>query len=415
MKHPEPYFKIASLITKFVNGSLSTEESGVLNEWIDGDKRHQILFEKLTSPDYLQDHLHYWENDHAAAQWDLLETALKENRTNHSQETSVKVLIRKSLRYAAIAVPVILLCGTGWYFVHYKHGKKAGNYPGSSLASVYIMPKGKVAQLVLGNGKVVNLNNGLKETITEKDGTKVNNGKNTLSYSNSNNRSKETIYNTLVVPRGGEYEVTLSDGTKVWLNAASSLRFPVQFNGNERKVFLTGEGYFEVSKDAVHPFEVNTNKINVTVLGTSFDVSAYPDDPGEKTVLKTGSIRVNTIEGNAVQNNGVILKPGYEAVLNKNGNNLRTNPADLESVLAWKNGMFIFEGEPLGSIMRKLSRWYNVDVKFNSDTDTGLHFTGRIKRFENITGLLNLIELTGKVKFSVVGNEVVVNPARNEE
>jgi ferric-dicitrate binding protein FerR (iron transport regulator) len=411
MKHPETYFKIASLITKFLDGSLSSEESGVLNEWIDENKKHQILFEKLTSPDYLQDHLHYWENDNTAKQWELLETALKENRTNHSQETSVKVLIRKSLRYAAMAVPVILLCGTGWYFVHYKNGKKGADHPGSSLANVYIMPKGKVAQLVLGNGKVVNLNNSLKETITEKNGTKVNNGKNSLSYPNTNTKSKETIYNTLVVPRGGEYEVTLSDGTKVWLNAASSLRFPVQFNGNERKVFLTGEGYFEVSKDAAHPFVVNTNKMDVTVLGTSFDVSAYPDDPGERTVLNTGSVRVNTVEGIAGLNDGVILKPGYEAVLSENENNLRTNTANMESVLAWKNGMFIFEGEPLGSIMRKLSRWYNVNVKFDNDTDTGLHFTGRIKRFENITGLLNLMELTGKVKFSVVGNEVVVNPA----
>ena len=202
--------------------------------------------------------------------------------------------------------------------------------------------------------------------------------------------------------------VELSDGTKVWLNAASSLRYPTQFNGKERKVYLTGEAYFEVAKDAAHPFMVKADRMDVTVLGTKFNVSSYPDDPIQRTALAEGSVLINDAGQLAENGDGVMLKPGYEAAIRKNGRRIHVNKVNMEAALAWKNGMFIFDGESLGSMMRKLSRWYNVEVKYDDGVDTLFHFTGRIRRYEDITGILRLIELTGKVGFTLKDHELHV-------
>jgi ferric-dicitrate binding protein FerR (iron transport regulator) len=192
------------------------------------------------------------------------------------------------------------------------------------------------------------------------------------------------------------------------LNAASSLRYPTRFTGKVRKVFLSGEAYFEVAEDERHPFVVDAGNTNVTVLGTKFNISSYTNDPGQKITLAEGSVLVN--EKRNDKNKGVVLKPGFEAVIRNNENNVRVNKANVEAALAWKNGMFIFDSESLGSLMRKLSRWYNVDVKYDDGVDTLFHFTGRIRRYEDIAGILHLIELTGKVKFSLRQHEIEISP-----
>ncbi|MGH2644267.1 MAG: FecR family protein, partial [Chitinophagaceae bacterium] len=324
-------------------------------------------------------------------------------------QTSRKVEFRKYLRYAAVFLPLILLSGMGVYWANH-HGKnRSALQPDSnkgSLAGIHILPKGKVAQLILGNGAAVALNGNRKEYITEKDGTKVQNGGDELSYSKSEYHKGQVIYNTLLIPRGGEYAVTLSDGTKVWLNAGSSLHFPTQFGGKEREVFLTGEAYFEVAEDAAHPFIVEAGNMDVTVLGTRFDITSYSDDPHQKTILAEGSVRITR---NGKESESVVLTPGYEAVLSKGENTIQVNPANVTESLAWKNGMFVFDGESLGSLMRKLSRWYDVNVRYEGGVDTMFHFTGRIKRYENITGILDLIELTGKVSFAVKNHELYVS------
>lgn len=408
MKQPGPYFEIAALITKFLEGKLSQEESAKLQGWVDESKRHQKIWERLINPDYLENHLHFWENKNTAECWEQLEETLS-RRDGTSGVMSLKKTIGKSLRYAAVIIPLVLLCGAGWYLMNRRHKAGVSNHE-ETLAGVHIMPLGKVAQLVLGNGTVVSLNDSLRETLTEKDGTKVKNGDNAISYSGNFKNTKETVYNTLITPRGGEYEIVLADGTKVWLNAASSLHYPVRFSGKERKVSLNGEAYFEVAKDGKHPFVVNAGNTNVTVLGTKFDISAYNDDPSQKVVLAEGAVMVNEVNSPADRRNtGVLLKPGFAAII-KGNYPISVSKADVEAAIGWKNGLFLFDGESLGSIMRKLSRWYNVAVKYNDGVDTLFHFTGRIKRYENITGILKLIELTGKVKFGVIGKEVVVMP-----
>ena len=396
MEQNEQYEKIAGMIARFLRSELSADEEAELKAWVEENDEHKVLWDRLTDPRYLEEHLQYWENNKSKkASWKRLSAEISGKRP------PMRIAARKVLRYAAIFLPLIFICGAGFYFFRYQdNGGET-----LELADLHILPQGKVAQLILANGKTVSLSDSAQESITEKDGTKVHNRLSELSYvSGSNERHTETLYNILVTPRGGEYRIDLSDGTKVWLNAASSLRYPTQFKGKERKVYLSGEAYFEVAKDAAHPFVVNADRTDITVLGTKFNVSAYPDDPSQKTTLAEGAVRIN----DAGNSNGVILEPGYEAVVAKNGGAIQVNKVNVEAALAWKNGMFIFDGESLGSLMRKLSRWYNVDVKYDDGVDTLFHFTGRIQRYEDITGILHLMELTGKVGFTFKDHELHV-------
>lgn len=412
MKQRGSYFEIAELVTKFLEGKLSQDESEKLKAWINENEEHQRIWQRITDPVYLEKRLQYWENKNTDIHWKTLNAEL--SRRSFTRRS----IFHKTMKYAAIALPLLLVLGVGWYFLGQKEKKQQPVVQTATLTGVHILPKGKIARLVLGNGQVVNLNDSLHKTITEKDGTKVSNHGSTLHYL-SHNQGKETkvIFNTLMTPRGGEYQIVLADGTKVWLNAASTLRFPTQFNDEERKVYLSGEAYFEVAphpqpfspkgRGGPTPFIVNTGKMDVTVLGTKFNVSAYADDAKQIATLAEGAVRVKYGEGNK-NSNGILLKPGYEAVVTESNNKIQVNKANVKAALAWKNGLFIFNSETLGHIMRTLSRWYDVEVRYEDGVDTLLHFTGRIRKYKNITGILKKLEMTGKVQFNVEGKEVSV-------
>ena len=208
------------------------------------------------------------------------------------------------------------------------------------------------------------------------------------------------LYNTLATPRGGQYQLTLPDGSKVWLNAASSLRYPVAFLGAERRVEVTGEAYFEVTKNASQPFKVSLrDNQEVDVLGTSFDINAYADEPEIRTTLLTG----------AVKTEGVTLKPGQQAAWTLNRPVRVRSDADVEEAIAWKNGKFIFSGGDIQSVMRQLERWYDVEVDYKGDFK-GVELVGVISRFKNISEILNMLEQTHTVTFQVEGRRVTVLP-----
>ena len=395
-QEPDKYFELAELLAKFLKGELSTTESEILRSRMEKSAETRQLWKRLTDPGFLKDGLNFWNpGGDKEAEWEKLLAGIQES-PHKSRFT-----FRKVLRYAAIFIPVVLASATGWYL--FSHSEK--NPPvtkESALAGIHIMPHGKVARLILGSGQVVNLNDSLQNLITEKDGTRLRNQSSTLVYSvNGVPGGAATIYNTLLTPRGGEYQITLSDGTKVWLNASSSLRYPTQFNEQERRIYLSGEAYFEVAKDVAHPFIVSTGSMNLTVLGTKFNVNSYPDDPEQKTTLAEGAVRIS----NTVQEGGrpedVVLTPGMASVIQRGDAGISVHTTDVEASLAWKNGLFVFSNESLGAIMRRLSRWYDVEVKYDDDVNDRLHFTGRIRRYENITGILKLLEMTGKVRFSL--------------
>jgi len=400
------YFNVADLITKFWNGELSPDESDQLKDWIERDKHHQDLWQRVTDPSYLAEHAAFWDEEFPGLGWTRMNDAIQ------AQGRRKRRLRRRVMAAAAVVLSMVLIGIGGARLLNQKGAFKKDIGETGSLANVHIMPKGKVATLLLANGKTINLNDSVAQALTEYDGTKVSNQKNGLTYSPVSVRKvhDHALYNMLVTPRGGEYSVRLSDGTLVRLNAASSLRFPTQFKGSERKVYLSGEAYFDVSKDEKHPFVVNADNTNITVLGTRFNVSSYEDDPQQLTTLLSGSVRIDEIEVSERKDHGIILEPGYEAVLDKVHDGLNVRKANLESALAWKNEMFVFNSESLVNLMRKLSRWYDVRIVYDHRVDTMLHYTGRIPRYENITAVLNLLSLTSQVKFSVNGHVLYVLP-----
>lgn len=272
-----------------------------------------------------------------------------------------------------------------------------------------IVPGSNKAFLTLADGRKISLTDVNTGEIVKQEGLSINktaDGKivYTVVDHEKNSGKEKTAFNTIQTPNGGQYQVNLPDGTKVWLNAASSLRYPTKFAGDIRAVELTGEGYFEVAK--VHiPFVVKTSGQEVEVLGTHFNINSYNDEDDIKTTLLEGSVRVTPLGVNK-NNRGKLLKPGEQSRLNESG--LKVKSVDTESIVAWKNGDFVFNGEDLKSIMKKVARWYDVEVVYKGDFDH-LKFGGYISRSKNISAVLDIMESTGKVDFNIKGKLITVS------
>lgn len=273
----------------------------------------------------------------------------------------------------------------------------------NSTAKNDIVPGGDKAFLTLANGRKISLTDAANGEIAKEAGlsiTKTADGQ--LVYTvKEDTETSTSLWNTIETPKGGKYQINLPDGTRVWLNAASSLRYPAKFAGDKRAVTLTGEGYFEVAKNREMPFIVKTAGQEVQVLGTHFNINSYTDEGSVKTTLAEGSVRVIP----AAEAEKVTLKPGEQSELDKKG--IQVKKADLEAVLAWKQGDFIFDGEDLKSIMRKVARWYDVEVIYKGAFDN-LKFGGSISRSKNISSVLGIMEETGSVHFDIEGKRVTV-------
>ncbi|MES2826672.1 MAG: FecR domain-containing protein [Bacteroidota bacterium] len=266
-----------------------------------------------------------------------------------------------------------------------------------------VLPGGNKAYLTLGNGKRISLTDAKNGTIaSQADKTIQKSADGMIVYDSSNNghNSRETIYNTLETPPGGQYQIVLPDGSKVWLNAASSLKYPATFNGTDRQVELTGEAYFQVAKDKLHPFKVITTNQEVTVLGTHFNINAYSNEPATKTTLLEGSVKITT--GNKEKT----IKPGQQAAFVDG--QLKIEDIDTELATAWKNNKFIFDGDRIDYIMRMVERWYNVEVIYNGIISNE-KFYGGTSRFANVSEVLKSLEATGKIHFKIEGRKIIVS------
>jgi len=264
-----------------------------------------------------------------------------------------------------------------------------------------IMPGSNKAVLTLGNGHKVVLDDAQSGQIATEEGViikKIADGQ--LSYAASG-KDVTIEQNNLSIPKGGQYHVTLPDGTQVYLNSTSSLSYPTQFIGSSRNVTLQGEAYFEVAKNAKMPFIINVNnKQKIEVLGTHFNVKAYTDEQEINTTLLEGSVKISTDDKN------VILKPGQMAV-NNPSKSLSVQIADLEEIMAWKNGLFIFNNENITTVMKKVARWYDVDVVFKGNMEN-TNFVGNYSRSKSLANLLKNIELMDKVHFRAEGRRITV-------
>jgi ferric-dicitrate binding protein FerR (iron transport regulator) len=199
----------------------------------------------------------------------------------------------------------------------------------------------------------------------------------------------------------------LADGTKVWLNAASSVRFPVAFTGKERKVEITGEAYFEVAKDKTKPFRVKANSSEIEVLGTHFNVNAYDDEASIKTTLLEGKVKIS-VPVSGRKSSYKSLFPGEQAEISKDGKIKVKGHADTEEAVAWMNGHFQFKSADIKTVLRQIARWYDVEIEYRGNID--LHFTGQLTRNENVSKVLNELMLTGEVHFKIDGRKIIVSP-----
>jgi transmembrane sensor len=315
----------------------------------------------------------------------------------------------------AVAAAVALIVLGVYFFNAPRHPELVS---GSPLAND-IAPGRNVATLTLGNGKVINLSDAksgvvVGEDLKYSDGSLIQNSsgshfsgslkgdqKNTGPVRVPSLGANEMI--TAITPRGGTYQVVLPDGTKVWLNADSKISFPVQFSGGIRKILLSGEGYFEVAKNKRMPFVVQTDKQTVTVLGTHFNINAYRDESNTRTTLLEGSVRVSRDDGAG----DVMLKPNQQAVSTA-GSQTKIIPADIEAAMAWKNGDFVFGGEDFKATMRKIARWYDVEIVYDAGLNENIELEGWISRSSKLSEVLRKIEAAGNIQFKIEGRRVLV-------
>ncbi|WP_436484336.1 FecR family protein [Chitinophaga sp. ARDCPP14] len=317
---------------------------------------------------------------------------------------------RRLWYYLSAAASVLLILGLTTYFYYPQIHRSS--HPAAIARDIKdIGPGGNKAILTLANGDKIVLEEAKNGLISQQGNASVNKtGSGSLIYNQeaAGSSAASIVYNTLSTPYGGQYQMTLQDGTKVWLNAGSSLRFPASFPGNERNVTLTGEAYFEVAKDKARPFFVTVNAgsgapMTVRVLGTHFNINAYPDDQHNIVTLLEGAVKVDCGGANA------LLAPGKEAILNRTSGKINIKEVDTEGAIAWKNGYFLFENEKVESIMRQISRWYNVEITYQGDV-SGKAIGGSLSRSKNVSEVLNMLELTGTVHFKINGRRITVMP-----
>lgn len=379
-------FELADLIARYIKDELSFAEESVLMDLLESDKENYQLLEYYKNTAVNQESIDYMSGLDVSKAWQkVVEKKIKGEKMHKSISWSW-------LRYAAV---LFIMISIGGWWIHYN------NKPieKSSLSQKHdILPGTEKATLLLSDGTEMELSAGSR-TMKERDGTQLTSSSGELSYMAGSTELEKsaTLYNTLKVPKAGTYSVVLPDGSRVWLNALSSLRFPLSFDKNERKVFLEGEAYFEIKKNTVQPFKVMVKGQEVKVLGTAFNISAY----GSHTVttLFHGAVKVKS------GNQESLLSPGQEALMYKDRIDIRT--ADLSRATAWKEGYFYFNEDKIQDIMEQLSRWYDVDIYYEGKI-SDQHFGGTMNRNIKLNEALEMLKDISQLNFELQGRKLIV-------
>ena len=334
---------------------------------------------------------------------DRMLNSILEHGSESSQIVDMPAPKKAGIKKYLIAAAILMFAVTGVRFCHFYH--KDQQLAGKKLSKPVLhdaLPGGNKALLTLANGKTIILDNAQNGMVAKQGGVEVSKAKNGLLVYNAVNAADRlsTEINTISTPRGGQYQVVLPDGSKVWLNAASSIKFPANFAGSSRNVSITGEAYFEVSKNPAKPFIVSTEKASIEVLGTHFNVMAYSDEADMKTTLLEGKVKVKS----SFATN--FLAPGEQAVLDGSGKTRIRNDIDVDDETAWKDGIFQFSDAGIKEIMRQAARWYDVTISYEGDIPTK-HFSGRISRNVKASELLNMLAYTG-VKYRIERNNITI-------
>lgn len=389
----EQEYKIAALIQRYVSGNATEEERNEVERWMAESEEHGVLMEKFRSDVFLQEQL---------AEHDIFDVEVAFKRFRKSKrEKERRLLVYRVAGVAAVLLVVLGVAVYSWI------RKETGPENMAQLVEV-LSPGSSRATLILAGGREVHLNDSVHLEIKEQmamikvKGDEVYYSED-AEYADSSDL--QPSINKVVTSRGGEYKLILSDGTKVWLNADSRFEFPSKFVGQERRVYVEGEVYFEVAKDVSHPFVVTTKQAKVRVLGTSFNVRAYPDEIYRTTLLE-GCVEV------LYKKDVVKLQPHEQWILD--GDVGRVAPVNMRMAASWKNGSFAFDDEPLLNVFQELERWYDVHVFIANEEIREMKFTGIFPRYANMDKVLNIVELATGVSCKVSNRTIVISKHENK-
>lgn len=388
--------QIINILNKINAESVTSEEQSFFDHWLENtpaDEYYQILDAYAAE----------LNGSHITGSADpVLLNKIQQRLAGH--EHTVKILpLKKYLRFSLVAASLLIFISTGYLMLsHRTEQQLTANKQKNDVA-----PGGNNAVLTLANGTKIILNSASSGRIAQQghsDVNKIQDG--VLVYDSSKQTDRadtadmQLAKNTITTPKGGQYQVVLPDGSKVWLNSVSSLTFPASFTGKERNVKLTGEAYFEVAKNKEKPFIVDAGGTQIKVLGTHFNIMAYQDENSVNATLLEGSVKVT--HGSKSK----IIVPGQMASVT---DNIEISAVNISHIVAWKNGKFAFSGEKIESIMRKISRWYNVDIIYSGSV-TRQTFIGSVSKYKNVSEVLKVLELTDLVHFKVEGRRITVMP-----
>jgi ferric-dicitrate binding protein FerR (iron transport regulator) len=378
--------RIIYLLSKRLQQKLSDDEEYEIRQWREASDKNRLLFEQLTDEQSVRssvEKMQQYDAEPTIGRW----------------KTHIAIQKRQNKRrYYAFAASIALLLSIGIIWNDNRQRFDA-------VREADITPGRNKAHLILADGSVLSLDSLPSGATTDKAGiqiTKTANGKVSCSYLQTNAGMYSTpTYNTISTPLGGEYQIVLPDGSNVWLNANSSLRFPSNFLAKKRAVELQGEAYFEVAANANAPFVVSTTKQTIQVLGTKFNIRAYKEDKMMRTTLLEGSVQVHTASHKQ------LIQPGQEARTYFNDDNLEVVSGDVNEAVAWKNGYFVFNDESIVDIMTKVSRWYNVDVVYEGNVKSKI-FAGTFSKKKSLRKLLESFASTEQISYKIEGRRVTI-------
>ena len=380
---------IARLIFLHIQGMTDNVQEKELNEWRSVSPRHEELFQRMLSSEHVEKSISRFvktEEEEERGWWQLQQRA----RSGRS--------VRK-IKWFPYAAAIVLILSVGGVFYFSGDKEQTEILP---IAKNEVQVPGSRAVLILPDGRKVDLENEvLRSDLAQSDSLLLVSAR-SLKYRDIDSPDTTEIFHSLEIPRGGEYLLTLSDGTMIYLNSESTLSFPVKFQGKERKVYLTGEAYFKVAKNTEHPFVVTAGELEVLVTGTTFGVRAYKDEKDIQTTLESGQVTVK-VEGKSVK-----LVPNKQVLFNKSTMGLEVRDVDVDLYLAWADGRLVYDNCPLEKILTDLGRWYNIDVFYSRDELRSYQFSLNMKKHEEFTQVLELIGKTGEVQFEIKDNTVIV-------
>ena len=389
MQDLKNYMDIPTLIVKKIHGEISPVEMERLEGWMNESPENRELYDRLRRGEMHSGREDVVRKLHKQAVWKRVD-----------RMTGGRRISLMAMKYAAaIVIPLVSVVLAFYFF-----GKEQPQQVATSKPIVEIKPGEMKAELILAGGNKMFLTANLSDSLTNEEGVNIVKDGEGISYQGGEN-VEALVYNTLRVPRGGEFKIKLQDGTMVHVNSGTVLRYPVKFVGEERRVYLSGEAYFDVKRDESKPFVVEMAESEIKVLGTEFNARAYPEEKRQLTTLISGKVALTSQGRKSVE-----LAPGEQGEVE--GMNVKKEKVDVYIYTAWKDGKFVFRKQRLEDIMNIVERWYDVEVVFVDESCKNVTFSGNVLRYDGFNKLVDMLEVTGSVKFQIKDNVIYITKNR---